>query len=594
MIAPDEKKAEVQERLEASFFNLDIFSEVERHTSTRLHPARSGKQATGACPYPDCSGDHDGFIVFPVLSDRGKHYTCRTCKRSGHILNLVMDITGMRFSPACAALGIPNPYRDPDQDQDQARPRTAPVKRAPESSAWSKEELAYLDSLYPRMQAALVASSRAQAYLAERGIPLATAQALGLGYIPALSDMSKVTPELKKFSKWCDRLIFPLQTPGGARGYIGRALALWHPGMDEYEHKRLLEAQNINRWEKTYPAGFFNWQITADQDQAVLVLVEGLFDALALVAADICNVVALAGTAIDVKVVRPLYQVERVIIGMDGDGPGAATAKKLAKDLKRNGLDVTVCAPVSGKDWSEAYRLQGVAGLAPVIEALRQDQADLVPEREQSPATTAPGVTACEESPENSQAELANYASCHQAQSSTADILASAPDTCGDCGASVEDDSRDFFYEATSDTTALLYCAICRDMETGEKRIMTEESRVDQVSYTQFMHTVEKIAALFDGCAVNVDAPGYTIQDRARELAAEKAEREQRGDYWQYVRARVESPPHGVTREDWTEKLAELRAWRPSDEMYAHLGGYEAYCRMHRKAAPEASELKAS
>ena len=94
----------VRERLEAAFYTLDIPAEIERHTSTRLHSITRGKQYGGACPFPDCSVDTDGFMVWPVLTPRGKHYYCRGCKRSGDILKLVRDIKGLGFSDACQAL----------------------------------------------------------------------------------------------------------------------------------------------------------------------------------------------------------------------------------------------------------------------------------------------------------------------------------------------------------------------------------------------------------------------------------------------------------------------------------------------------------
>lgn len=359
----EEEKAKVQERLEMSFSMLDVYSEVERHTSTRLKSARSGKQATGACPYDDCSGDDDGFIVWPELTDKRKHYMCRNCKRAGHILKLVMDVGGLKFTPACEALGIPNPYKDCNQLVGVAH---KPVKRESVVDTWSKEELEYLTTLYSRMQIALT-SDRARAYLEQRAIPLDVAQALGMGYVPALSRVAKVTPPLQKFSKWCDRIIFPLQAPDGKRGFIGRSLYMWTPSMDETEHKILLDAQKeVRRWEKTYPAGFFGWQMGTTGDSVTIC--EGPFDAAAIYAAGIRNVVALSGTSIDAASV-PIH-VETVILALDADAPGQSSAKKLAKDLKRKGLDVRECVPGQGKDWSEAYRLHGASGLQALQDAV--------------------------------------------------------------------------------------------------------------------------------------------------------------------------------------------------------------------------------
>ncbi len=86
------------------FVHLDIPSVVEQHTSTRLYPGRT--QCSGACPFDDCPGDTDGFIVFYELSKQGRHYYCRTCKRSGDIVKLLQDIKGISFSEARTLLEI--------------------------------------------------------------------------------------------------------------------------------------------------------------------------------------------------------------------------------------------------------------------------------------------------------------------------------------------------------------------------------------------------------------------------------------------------------------------------------------------------------
>ncbi len=53
-------------------------------------------------------------------------------------------------------------------------------------------------------------------------------------------------------------------------------------------------------------------------------------------------------------------------MGLDVDGPGRKAAKQLTTSLKRKGIDVSICTPIESKDWSAAYRLHGVQGLAPL------------------------------------------------------------------------------------------------------------------------------------------------------------------------------------------------------------------------------------
>ena len=368
----------VRERLEAAFYTLDIPAEIERHTSTRLHSITRGKQYGGACPFPDCSVDTDGFMVWPVLTPRGKHYYCRGCKRSGDILKLVRDIKGLGFSDACQALGIPNPYFDNESGPIHSKPLAK--RRTPEASKRQLDELAYLNSLYSRGGLALQ-RDRARAYLAERAVPFELAESTGTEVvIPALSEVAHVTPEIERFSRWCDRIIFPIRTPDGSLGYCGRSLFLWEPGMDEDEHKAKLGAYNlqmkeqhgdeavwyqISRWKYTYQKGFFNWQAVKEFD--TLVFVEGAFDVLACMVIGLPNAIPI-GTTLDAGLLP--INVCNAIMGLDVDGPGSKASKDLSKGLRRKGISVQACTPIDAKDWSAAYRIHGMQGLKPLTEAV--------------------------------------------------------------------------------------------------------------------------------------------------------------------------------------------------------------------------------
>jgi len=388
-------KWEQAQRVEIDFSALDIVAEMEQHTSTRLHPAsRTGKQWVGACPYDDCSVDTDGFIVWPQLTERGCHFHCRGCLRSGDIIKLIREIKGLSFSQALDLLGLENPYHAGGgkggslAQLGRAGLPELPRTPLPAISAWSKEELALLTHYYPLMQRTLD-SARPRAYLAQRGIPLEVAVEMGLGYIPAMSEIEKLGQEdaegQRLPGKWCDRIIFPLQGYQGEQGFAGRALFLWDPGMDEHEHKQRLDQHNqqvesslsegdssyahtrrrkVLRWEKTSPAGYFNLACLGSGEE-VLRVVEGEWDALAAIAAGCHNVVAMGTTLLDVE--RIPGHIFTILLGMDADNPGKSAAHKLAKTLRRKGLAVEIRLPVVGKDWSEAYRLHGIEGLAPLL-----------------------------------------------------------------------------------------------------------------------------------------------------------------------------------------------------------------------------------
>jgi hypothetical protein len=349
--------------MELNFSYVDVVEAVELHTSTRLRPAsRTGKQWIGACPYDDCLVDDDGFMVWPDLTARGRHYYCRGCRRSGDIVKLVQEIRGVKFFEACRILGIPNPNGAPDPEPVHSRLTTAHKRSVPISSH-AQEELAFLKAIAPRMQLALQTYERPQRYLRERGIPLEIAVREGLGYIPALSEMSRLTPELERYQAWCDRIVFPLQGKDGP-GYTGRALTLWQPGMDEYHHKQRLDEQKILRW-KTTQAGLFHAEAFSNEH---ITLVEGPFDALALLTSRIDDVIATCGTSLDAQAIPG--PVLAATLAFDGDSSGQKAAQHWEKVLRRLGVEMRRCTPPDdgcGKDWSERYRLHGWQGLLPLI-----------------------------------------------------------------------------------------------------------------------------------------------------------------------------------------------------------------------------------
>jgi Toprim-like len=235
---------------------------------------------------------------------------------------------------------------------------------------WQQEERHALLALDKAMREALVRSKRAHMYLHERGIPLHVAQAAGVGYLPAeLLRLPGVREQRSLLRRWTERMLFPLHTPDG-QGYIGRSLWRWVPGMDEHMHKSLLDQQKSpRRWIKTNPAGWFGYN--PDHHPRSIILVEGAFDRLALLAAGMASreVVALAGTAI-----RPDWfpaHVSTVILALDSDAGGNSATDRLVERLELAGISVEVCPPLQdswGKDWSERWRKLGPASVLPLFE----------------------------------------------------------------------------------------------------------------------------------------------------------------------------------------------------------------------------------
>jgi DNA primase len=110
-----------------------------------------------------------------------------------------------------------------------------------------------------------------------------------------------------------------------------------------------------------------------EQVPDTILLVEGAFDRLTLVAAGLPapQIVALVGTALQVEWLPA--QVKTVVLALDGDDGGKEASIRLADQLAQAGLRVQICPSGQttwGKDWNELWRHQGQQSLAPVFEAL--------------------------------------------------------------------------------------------------------------------------------------------------------------------------------------------------------------------------------
>lgn len=346
---------------------LHILHEADLHS-----PRQSGRRIRAYCPIH--GGDHQRSLSIEAPGGEYAGYGyCHSCHAAVFVPEMNPEEAQRRER------GQGRDYRAPGMAGAHARRVTSasllrPVATraamsAPPSATpadWQRRELETLIALDGRMRARLE-DERARAYLAARHIPLEVAQACGVGYIPADAKLAG------HLAKWRDRLIFPLGSPDG-RGYAGRSLWGWQPGMDENTHKALLEASQDapRRWEKTYPAGWLSYAALDGATDAVIV--EGPVDALALLTAGLRDapVLALVGTAGHAEWLPA--SVGAVALALDGDGPGRDAARKIAQELTEAGVIVRRCAPPvedgRGKDWAERWRLAEWDGVDPVFDAL--------------------------------------------------------------------------------------------------------------------------------------------------------------------------------------------------------------------------------
>jgi len=321
----------------------------------------------------------------PVLTPSG--YIRAYCHLHGsdHQRSLsIHPATGWGHCFACQAVVLVEDLRSGNRTHTATAPQhhepphpyatasaVAQIPAASTPPSWQQEERRLLQALQPLMQDALMCSWKAQVYLEERRIPLALAQATSVGYLgkELLDQLSDAQRSLLR--RWADRLLFPLGSPVGV-GFIGRSLWHWKSGMDEQVHKHLLDQPEApQRWLKTSPAGWFGFTAPATLSKH-LILVEGSFDRLALLAAGLpsSGVVAFVGTAADPTWFRQQApQVRSVLLALDSDRGGTEATQRLRQRFTEVGLAAHCCQPPVdgwGKDWSERWRRIGHRGLEPL------------------------------------------------------------------------------------------------------------------------------------------------------------------------------------------------------------------------------------
>jgi hypothetical protein len=202
------------------------------------------------------------------------------------------------------------------------------------------------------------------AYLQQRGIPLALAQQLGVGYAAP-----GTWPHAAR--DWRGgRVVFPHTTPDGCLvNLYGRAVGTAEQVPKAKRHDHLPGAK-----------GYFN--ATALQGGAgPLWVCEGAFDTLALLAAGVSRVIAIFGVhGWRWDWVR---EVRELVFALDADAAGQQQWRQLARQAALRGKRVSVLEPVAyggQKDVSAAWTA-GVLRVDTRLVTARQDLASLeVPE----------------------------------------------------------------------------------------------------------------------------------------------------------------------------------------------------------------------
>ncbi|MDI9639257.1 DNA primase [Oscillatoria amoena NRMC-F 0135] len=345
---------------------VDIISE-------RVVLRKQGKDLAGLCPF------HEEKSPSFTVSPSKQMYYCFGCGAGGNAITFLMELGKQSFT---------------DVVLDLARRYQVPVKTLePEAREKLQRQLSLREQLYEIL--ALAASfyqhalrqdigKTALTYLKQtREFSETTIQAFQLGYAPAgwetlygylveqkrysvqlVEQAGLIVPRQKGsgyYDRFRDRLMIPIHdTQGRIIGFGGRTLT--------DEQPKYLNSPETELFDKGKTLFGLDKAKDAISKQDRVVVVEGYFDAIALHAAGITNVVASLGTALSSDQIRQLLRYtdsKQVIFNFDADKAGIqATERAIGEvaDLAYKGqVQLRILNLPGGKDADEYLRLSGTA-----------------------------------------------------------------------------------------------------------------------------------------------------------------------------------------------------------------------------------------
>jgi DNA primase len=368
---------------------VDIVDVVSEHVVLR----KQGKDFVGLCPFHDDKSP--SFSVSPTK----QFYYCFSCGAGGNSIKFLMELGQRSFRDVVLDLAgkyqVPVNTLEPEKRQEFQRQISL------------REQLYEILALTARFfEHALYQPQGASAlrYLeSTRGLSQETVQQFQLGYAPAgwqtlygyLVEQKHYPVEMVEkaglivsrsegrgyYDRFRDRLMIPiLDVQGRVIGFGGRSLGDAQP-----KYLNSPETELFDKGKTLFAVDKAKGAI-AKQDCAVVV--EGYFDAIALHAANVKNVVASLGTALSLVQIKQLLRYtesKQIVLNFDADVAGSKAAERAigeAANLAYQGeIQLRVLNIPDGKDPDEylqhhsAADYQALLGQAPLWLDWQIDQA---------------------------------------------------------------------------------------------------------------------------------------------------------------------------------------------------------------------------
>ena len=314
----------------------DIVDVISEHVVLR----KRGKDFVGLCPF------HSEKSPSFTVSQTKQMYYCFGCQAGGNAIKFIMDLEKRSFAEV--VLDLARRY--------QVSVRTL----EPEQRQELQRQLSLREQLYEVLAAAAQFYQHALRYSGEKALQYLqsqrelredTIQQFGLGYAPAgwetlyrylvedkrypvqLVEKAGLIKPRKEgggyYDVFRDRLIIPIHDVlGRVIAFGGRSLGDEQPKyLNSPETEVFFKGKTLFALDKAKAA-------ISQMDQAVVV--EGYFDAIALHAAGINNVVASLGTALSMEQVRQVLRYsesKQLVLNFDADKAGTNAAERAIGEI---------------------------------------------------------------------------------------------------------------------------------------------------------------------------------------------------------------------------------------------------------------------
>lgn len=307
---------------------------------------QAGSNLKGTCPFH--AEKTPSFVVSPLRQT----YHCFGCGVGGDIFTFTQEIEGVDFRGALKMLadkaGVTLTY-DKGTKRDDADTLFSILESA---TAFYEQQLEI--------------NKRAQAYLKERGLHADTIRSFRIGFAPdswdgVLNHLKKegyTDDDIEKaglikqgergvYDRFRSRIMFPVTDS------VGRVVAYSGRIFDKEDDKtgKYINSPETALYHKSKILYGYDRARQAIRKTNFAILVEGQMDLIMTHQAGYSNSVALSGTALTPEHITLLGRMSHnLVIALDADAAGIASAGKSAKAALRAGFDVKIAALPDGAD----------------------------------------------------------------------------------------------------------------------------------------------------------------------------------------------------------------------------------------------------